>query len=282
MIRIFVFCYLLISAFSLNAQCVDSSQINLDVMCPMVYDPVCGCNGITYGNSCEAFNWGGVTTWTIGPCNSQVEFADTCTNLAGIDFGLCTQFLGYGLINGVCTPISGCNFLLNNIDYSTALSPTLEDCQMNCTTFENVPSCTDLSMVDFGACTMPLGYGIVNNQCEMISGCSSIIGNLNYSLALSSSLDSCISCLPSQISENEKYIIEISPNPFIDKVTFNLKSSLIKYVYIFDLQGNNKNIFNLDLGISVLSFSDLASGFYYAAFVDQNRSIIHIQKIIKE
>lgn len=39
-----------------------------DCICPAVYDPVCGCNGVTYSNSCFASCE--VRSWTEGECGS--------------------------------------------------------------------------------------------------------------------------------------------------------------------------------------------------------------------
>ena len=47
--------------------CIDESQITDDSICTEEYQPVCGCNQVTYGNDCYAEN-NGVTEWTEGEC----------------------------------------------------------------------------------------------------------------------------------------------------------------------------------------------------------------------
>ncbi len=54
--------------------CFDITQIDNEVVCPESYQPVCGCDSITYSNQCEAFYHGGVSSWTPGPCQQ----AATC------------------------------------------------------------------------------------------------------------------------------------------------------------------------------------------------------------
>ncbi|QKG56551.1 hypothetical protein GKZ68_07850 [Hymenobacter sp. BRD128] len=49
------------------ADCIDPSRVNPSGICTMEYDPVCGCNGLTYPNACVARN-AGLRTFRPGPC----------------------------------------------------------------------------------------------------------------------------------------------------------------------------------------------------------------------
>ena len=66
---IFIFLTLGCSTEKKSDDCIDEDAIALEAPCIKIYDPVCGCNDITYGNTCEATN-AGVLRWISGPCKN--------------------------------------------------------------------------------------------------------------------------------------------------------------------------------------------------------------------
>ncbi|GAB3638018.1 hypothetical protein GCM10027422_36080 [Hymenobacter arcticus] len=50
--------------------CLDASRANPNGICTMEYEPVCGCNGLTYANACVARN-AGLRSFRPGPCPTR-------------------------------------------------------------------------------------------------------------------------------------------------------------------------------------------------------------------
>lgn len=74
--------------------------------CPDVFDPVCGCDGVTYGNECEA-DAAGVSIDHLGPCSSG---GAVCGGILGTPCENPNEFCKLNVgecccdFQGVCTP----------------------------------------------------------------------------------------------------------------------------------------------------------------------------------
>jgi hypothetical protein len=68
---------------SCQFDCIDSSLINPDVMCLEIFDPVCGCNNVTYSNPCYA-EINGLTSWVEGECSPSTIFG--CTDESAANY----------------------------------------------------------------------------------------------------------------------------------------------------------------------------------------------------
>jgi len=61
-----------------NSWCIDSTQIDSSMACASIYNPVCGCDSVTYDNDCHATYYGGVLSFTNGACGSNSGGNNNC------------------------------------------------------------------------------------------------------------------------------------------------------------------------------------------------------------
>ena len=68
LIPILIFFYSCSSEDKVEESCIDESIIDKLNVCIEIYEPVCGCNGVTYPNSCYATTFNGIMSFSMGTC----------------------------------------------------------------------------------------------------------------------------------------------------------------------------------------------------------------------
>ncbi len=95
-----------------------------------------------------------------------------CADIGAIDFGSCKMLLGWGIVDGTCQSVGGCDAQGHPFFGSQA------ECEKTCP-----GTCADLAGEWFGPCDMLLGWGVVGSKCIAISGCDAGGQNLFASQA---------------------------------------------------------------------------------------------------
>jgi len=84
-------------------------------------------------------NWSVCVSYWSDPCGGEVvqcysnlEGVAPCTDVAGVDFGLCAMPLGVARVNGLCQPLSGCGMYAGGVNYQGAFFESIEECVFAC------------------------------------------------------------------------------------------------------------------------------------------------------
>ena len=215
------------------ADCIDESNISDNYSCIEIWNPVCGCDGITYSNDCYAEN-AGLTEWTEGECqqlDSSIEGRWLIPVVENDPGNTMYEFLNGWRYTYYCTEENGCDTTYwNSLDTSNAIpnpnpytfsNDTLSiDSFFGNTWQQSVTFECDGNVVSFGDTLYwfwwRVGFDI--SECE------------DQQLELSSAINS-----PETFRLNQNY-----PNPFnpITNLSYDLLEDSYVNVTIYDMLGN--------------------------------------------
>ena len=163
--------------------------------------------------------------------------------------------------------------------------------QINC---DLSMDCVDLTGIDFGLCTMALGIGWVNDNCETVSGCDWVADSVDYTAAFFNSMDNCIeACFLASNDEINQLphafnLYNNYPNPFnpVTTLRYDLPEDALVNITIYDIMGRivrtlinsqqNAGFKSIQWNATNDAGSPLSAGLYLYKIQADYLSLIHI------
>ena len=95
------------------------------------------------------------------------NMSNECFDLSEIDFGICDMYLGVGWNGYQCDYFSGCDWIIDDVDYSDYLFNSMEECEDSC-------ECEDGEIIDDNPCNSMECFG--GQWYEIIIDCAEDMG----------------------------------------------------------------------------------------------------------
>jgi len=250
---------------TITLECIDTALIDPTVLCPGIYLPVCGCDGITYPNFCAAVNYAGVTNYTEGEC---FQYAPPCADVSGVDFGDCDMALGWAFNGTSCSAYSGCGWVVSGIDYSGSFYSDLQSCLLTCSDGD---PCIDSTLINQAVDCIAI--------FDPVCGCNNVTYNnfceaIYYGGVTSYSQGPCLV----QVNESNEEDLQVFPNPTSYEMTITLMNESFSFKLI-SLTGNVVQRKRICHSTYTLNTSDLAPGIYVLE-VTNNRNTQQIRVVV--
>lgn len=234
--------------------CVDTFQIDTAYDCGNIEMPVCGCNGITYKNACDAYTRGGVSFYLNGPCSNLLPNLNLNQSSSRISmYNDEKKELGY-TVNG--SNVKNLSIELAAVKDNNKCLNIRHDKLRNLISIEPCADYTGLTKFyttvcdDFGACKIDTFY--VNVQSRK----STALDVLKYA------------------------DFSVFPNPATQQLNITTLPGESYHYILSNLQGVMLSDGNFE-GSASLDITQFSEGLYILSIYNNEGTLLKVEKVIK-